>query len=69
MTAFAIAVAAAVVGAEVAPFWTGEATIGGASTIDGIGVPAHDAKGSMLCCWVPLLILTLMGAMRPYLVH
>lgn len=40
MTAVAMAVAAAAVGAG-APFWTGEATMGGASTIGGMGVPAQ----------------------------
>ena len=39
ITAVAMAVAAAAEGAE-EPFWTGEATIGGASTIGGTGVPA-----------------------------
>ena len=48
ITAVAIAVAAAVVGADEAPFWTGEATMGGASTIGGMGVPAHsmDVSGN-----------------------
>lgn len=47
ITAFAIAVAAAVVGAEVAPFWTGEATIGGARTSAGIGVPENKVEESI----------------------
>ena len=43
ITAVAMAVAAAAVGAE-EPFWTGEATMGGASTIGGIGVPTRSRR-------------------------
>ena len=46
ITAVAMAVAAAAVGAE-EPFWTGEATMGGASTIGGTGVPASRKRRVM----------------------
>ena len=53
MTAFAMAVAAAAVGAG-APFWTGEATIAGASIIGGMGVPALGVRHYVLIRNIPM---------------
>ena len=54
ITAFAMAVAAAAVGAG-APFWTGEATIAGASIIGGMGVPALGIRHYVLIRDFPIV--------------